>query len=212
MTINRAEINKLATEEVYRHLYEKGLISENFLRKKLAPAALAAVLAGSSPAAAEPQASDLPVAAATQDDMSNFYFSDYDVKIEDMIDAGQRLPDDFDADNIMNPDILDKVIKYKYTQDVRDALDSGVVLAPNIDMDYIMDPEVKERLMKLQAGEAPKIDIAKAIASRIGKGRGKMPSKTQLGTKPLWPQIDPAAMHENWRRFIKEEQNENYDS
>tara|TARA_Y100000593_G_C4209788_1_gene286186 strand:+ start:91 stop:465 length:375 start_codon:yes stop_codon:yes gene_type:complete len=124
--VAKTKLRQIALEELYKVLYENNLIDESSLRKKLGSAALAAMLAGAAPAAAEP---------VQQDDISNVYFSDYDIKIEDLMKAGERLPADFDSENVMNPDILDKAIKYKYTQDIRDMLDSGAELPSNIDME-----------------------------------------------------------------------------
>ena len=194
MRVAKTKLRQIALEELYKVLYENNLIDESSLRKKLGSAALAAMLAGAAPAAAEP---------VQQDDISNVYFSDYDIKIEDLMKAGERLPADFDSENVMNPDILDKAIKYKYTQDIRDMLDSGAELPSNIDMEYIIDPEVKQRLPQKQTDKKTRISIRKSLESRITGGTGEKPTKSQLGGRPLWPEDDPASFKEGKNMKIK---------
>ena len=57
----------------------------------------------------------------------------------------------------------------------------------------------------VKSAKKPKIDIYKSIQKRLTGEKGEMPTKAQLGDKPLWPDYDPGSLRENWERFINED-------
>ena len=215
---------KQLEEEIYMTLFLEGLINEAFLRGKVGPAALAAALAAASPAAAtSPAAAPVPqVSAAEEEDLSNFFFTDSDLEVEKTMDTNSRLSDDFDPESIMNPAILSRAVDYKYAQDMWDIMvdpkRGPSALPPSIEknIDKIEDPEfvalIKKEFKRRRGtitGQKHRLDLKHALKTRTGSGgKGEVPTKDQLGGKPLWPEYDPGSMRnyeEGWKRFLNED-------